>query len=436
MPFSSIQDLKTSPLYTRSDTLRGFSQHQLQRFMEVFNAAFNRVLDRGGGKEHAEATAIAIALSAAKRASPSVNRNMEHVAHFFAAMAPQQLGGSSSGIEGRVMDFTWIVQNPDLASIAVAGNEFNFEHDRQHTALGQIRGVILTKDAPADVRAKTHKDIPFLFVASYYEDTDPQLKQLDTISAEWASLSETDGIEIPLPLSFAVTRTPLNGPELGIQRVASLRMNPEAIAALTSTRHETVKKDAQSFMKQRGTMPKTPEEQMQALQDRIAALEKELKDAEKSTETLASLQATVTKFKGLEGLSEALAALGKSDKPVDSTEMMKKFEASLKVVSDERVKLVERVAAMERERLDEKASKFATTLVAEGRIPADAATKWASLFVSDAKMATDLAASLPQGNLGEFSGKSKSKKEEESMAALVAEIDPSLAAKMKKAGES
>lgn len=444
MVWKTVEDLRASALYKRSDTLKTMSTRQLQRFVEIFSAVYGRVTERGGSTENAENTAIAIALSTASRANASLGRSLETEMHFFAAMAPQQFGDSPRGIEGHVFDFSWIVENSDIASLSVAGNEFNWDHQKAHTALGQIRGIVLRKDAPPAVQKRTHKDIPFLVVASYYNDVDPEVKGIKTISAEWASLGEKDGVEIPLPHSFAVTRTPLNDASNGVEKVASWKPNEKEyqtfVAALNP---EKVMSPVPRYKEARATMPRTTTTdpvQEPDLAETVASLQKELEGYESLKEGHAALQKTIAKFEGLAPLAEALASLG--EKPQDAATVVKTVEASLKVLVDGRKVDAAKIASLEKqfsdlatERATEKANEFAAGLVKAKKIPTDAIPKWSSLFLKDAKMAEELSASLAPSFLGESDLKGKETPAlDQGTASLLHQIDNRLPAPAVKEG--
>lgn len=426
MVLSTIEELKQSALYKQSDALKSMSARQLTRFVEVFAAVASRVLERGGGAEEAERTALAIALSTARRVSASVERTLEAEVHFFAAMAPQQFGGGADGIRGRQFDFTWIVKNPDLASLTVAGNEFNWDHERHTTALGQVRGIVLAASAPAAVREKVHKDIPFLFVASYYTDVDADLKKIDTISAEWAALGEEDGVETPLPLSFAITRTPLNGPNLGIQRVASWSAPAEELATFeASLPHEKVMNSMERSKELRGTMPNSVPE----LETQVASLTEKLKGHDALKEAIASF-ATSVKGLGLEGFASLSAE--------NPAAVLKTVEASLKKLAEERSttnneikSLKETVASMQRATAEKEANEFAAGLVQAGKIKSDAAQKWAGIYVSDKETAKALAEGLASATLGAApaKGRTDGKLEDSEAFAALALLDPRFAKK-------
>lgn len=439
MAWTSVAELKKSALYER--WLKNLTPRQLTRFMEVFSAVHSRVVERGGDEDNAENTALAIALSTAKRANAST-RKLEPELHFYAAMTPQQFGGGKDGIAGRLLDFSWIEENPDLASLAVRGNEFNWDHD-QAQGIGQVHGIVLRKDAPASIRKKTHRDVPFLFVASYYKDTPPAVKKLATISAEWATLAEEDGIEMPLPLTFAVTKEPLNDPTMGIERVASWApKKPELeafVASLTGqTKSGELKTPAPRYKQPRATMPKPKVDEEQDLAEQVASLQEQLKERDDAME---KLQSRVASMKGLEPLAEALASLGEKKK--DPTMVLSMFEASLKQLSDAKKTADEKIAsiqtafdAMRSERATEKANEFAAGLVKAGKIKADSTEKWASLFLKDAEAAKTAAEGIAGVGLGENDGKAKGELglEESAASVLLAEIDPRFA--KKKAGEA
>lgn len=444
MVFTSLAELKKSDLYKRSDALKAMSARQLSRFLDVFAAVYARIVERGGDEENAESTAIAIALPTARRASASLDREMENELHFFAAMTPQQFGGDANGISGQLLDFAWILENPDLASLTVAGNEFNWNHERATTALGQIRGLVLRKDAPLAVRRKTHKDVPFLFVASYYNDVDEELKELDTISAEWVVLAENDGVSTPLPQSFAVARDPLNDPTSGILRVAS--WSPEKaelssfLASMTGEeKSEALKSPRRASKEPRATMPpktKSDTHEESDLAEMVASLQEQLKGHEKMEERIASLQKLASGLKGLEPLAEALASLGEKQK--DPLVVLSTFEASLKQLADGKKTADEKIASLQveidgikKERAAQKAGDFAASLLKEGKIKADQTEKWASLFLKDESTAAELAAGLTATNLGEASGKGAgpSDLKEQEAALLLGVIDSRFAKK-------
>lgn len=439
MVFTTTQELKNSGLYARSDTLKAMSLRQLNRFLEIYNVVHARVSSNGGDMTQAEGTAIAIAVSAARRSSASLERELEPEVHYFAAMSPQQIGRdvASGKLEGRVFDFQWIAENPDIASLAVAGNEFNFNHDQSSTSLGRISGLVLRENAPLHVQEKTHPDIPFLFAASYYADVDTELKNLETISAEWSALGENDGAEIPLPLSFAVTRVPLNGPENGVKRIASWILESDSeikmfAASLAHTNRENFKSDGPRFNQSRGTMP--TEAEVKALQAKVASLTEQLETTNGLNEKFASLSKTVEGFKGLEPLREAFASL-KDSKSQDPNDALKALEAGLGKLNGEWTTLQKTVAQQEASlkalmdaTLQKEATEFAASLVTEGKIKADTAEKWAGLFKKDKESATDLAAGLEASFLGSSNGNSRNDHKMESSEAdlLLESIDPLL----------
>lgn len=443
MPWDSIETLRKSELYKRMDSLKAMSTRQLKRFIEVFNAVEERASSGGAEKDHAEATAIAMALSSARRASASLDRVLSQEVHYFAAMAPHMFGGENGKVAGRTMDFSWITQNPDLASLTVAGNDFNFDHKQSDTALGQIRGIVLREKAPQPIRDATHKDIPFLFVASYYEDTDQELRSLDTISAEWITAGMSDGIETPIPLSFAVTREPLNDKTLGIKRIGQWTPSGEGEmrafqASLAHQQAATAQPGSNirahdTFKRQREPMAPTVEE----LTVQIAALTQR---QQTFTEGLASLRATVNDLPGCESLKETLAGL-KPD--ADPKTVLAALGTHLKGLATANSTQTEAMAGLQKqindmrnEKLAEKAAQFSASLVRLGKIKTSETEKWAGLFSKDEKMANELAAGLAEGvYLGENKGDHQHRQVEAnaSLDAMLENIDPRLAKTKKEA---
>lgn len=423
MPFDSISGLRASELYQRSDTLKSFSSTQLERFLEIFNAVFRRVRRQGGDVSQAESTAVAIALSSAKRATATAGRSLQNRLVFFAAFAPEILGdGERAGLTGRSLNLNWIVNHPDIANLVVAGNEFNFEHKGSEAALGQIRALVLRDNLPETIASRVDPDIPFVFAASFYEDVNADIEAIEQISPEYIALPMPDGSEVPIPQSFAVAREPLNGPETGIKRVAAMDFESvDAVNAFLEDRVATPSKEGKTILSEPASAnvrdgmtpetvqtdppegdgdPQTPTgagdevhagfedltEKFDALETENAALKEQVEDLSKFKSTMASLFDT-----------------GDGDAEPDVGELVETVASLTK----ERESDKERIAALEDRIVEDQTEQFVAGLVEDGKIKADDEVRetWASMYKNDRETALKAGESLEASFLGENEGK-------------------------------
>ncbi len=351
MPYSTVAALKTSALWKRIDELHGMAAAKLQKFVNVFDAVYERVLRNGGSINEAESSAIAIALPVARRAATKAfMAGLEENLHYFAPMMPHQLAMDASGnITGQEYSFEMVKNDLSLMKNIASGMAFNWDHNGMHP-LGVIRDIILPKDAPADVQAKLDPSTPYLYVASYHTDIPEEARSEDGISSEWAALA-VDGKNEVIPQTFAVSHQPLNNTNSGIGKVAA------------------VPKTEENLIKPNTASDEQGDKMSDELKAQVAALTTE-RDGIK--EQMASLTSTV-------------------DTANNEVTDLKAAKAALET----------QVASLTAEAKKAEADKYADGLVAAGRIPTDAATKMASLYIKLGKEAVDeMAALFPKTALG------------------------------------
>lgn len=411
MPFDSVRDLKTSALYNRMDTLQTMSDTKLDRFVSVFNSVFNRVRRNGGTEDEAESTAVPLALSAARRAS-IVNQRVEDEVHFVAAHMPEQMAGGPRGFTGDEYDFRIVKEMPDMVNDAVAGNLFT--HGHGGPAVGVIRGIVLRDDAPDEVKERTDPDAPFLYRASYFEDTAEAVREMKGVSAEWASIPLDNGKRLAMPGTFVVTDHPLNPPYTGIRMVAGHTDEDTDTFSIPSANLRRIYSDHagmdEPMTEGTGIEDLSPEELAGKLEETQAAL-KELKEEKQEQEgRFEEVKA------GLERLASLEKALGKEPDAEDSVEeRIASLEDSLTEAVNGKKEAEERIAALEEKQAKRDAKAWAEENLA-GRIPTDEWASWINRHMADPEGTEELVATLPKGLLGDDDAKAESITEEDTAA--------------------
>lgn len=245
MPYTGIEDLRSSKLYGRMKMMHSWTQDQMAKFVEVFNAVYGKAKSEGAEEAEAESTAIPIALGAARRiVSSSFMANVEVARHYFVPMYHHQMGRNVSGsLAGVSYKFRAMKKYWEQLRQAVSGISFNHEHD--HAApVGVIRDL-LTAEQAGSMGLDVPKDAPFVMAASYMKNVGPAVRNEPRISAEWLEFKASDGEMEAIPISFAVTETPLNGEVLGVKRIASLMVEAKRGAVLKAKQRN--KLDSSSF---------------------------------------------------------------------------------------------------------------------------------------------------------------------------------------------
>lgn len=383
MPFDSFQELKTSSIFQRSQALQSMSDRRLERFLRAFNAVHARVLRNGGGEEEAEKAAFVIAFNIAKSATFS-DAPVESMRHFFSPMSPQMAGRDpkTGEISAHDLSFQVILEDREVADALVSGNVANVNHDRGEPA-ALIHGIIPVSEAPPEVQAATDPDTPFLVVASYFEDTPEDVRQIDTISAEWLTAPRPDGGSEALPFSFAVTRKPINGKELGVKRVASLdkpfKGDSEGVGvgALMGD-DETPENELEAKVASLSEQLEKERESKTSFEERLASAEGKAKEVEDLKTKLASL---LDAEPGEVTPEQAVADLGKKIASYET----EKNELATKVASFEKEVETLKEAAASKE-----AEDWATGIAKEGKIAMDAIPKWASAYLKDPELTKEM----------------------------------------------
>lgn len=401
MPFATLADLRASALFSRSKVIQSFNEDQLAKFASIYNAVHGRVLKNGGTEDEAESQAVAIALSAARRHTPvTAPRAAEASLHYFAPMMPEQLAGTrEGGLAGQENDFSWVRENPDIASLIARGNAFNHDHAADEQ-LGIIHGVVLPEHVPAHITFD-RENTPFLFVASYFADTPEHLKREAGISAEWEDWPAPDGRHVIIPHTFAVSATPLNPPVTGIRKVSSSSVevrNPRGVLrvlppALFPQVEET---DSSLQVNGDGMTPnpnpgKPPAGEGDAA-DKIASIRTEFE------QKLASMQAELAEANKFRVALASLVAA--KPEAVDPAKAVGDLTARFASLEAENKRIAAEHAAFKVAALKADATRFAETLVSEGKIASADVGKWAGLYEKVGKdeaagLASTLVASLP-----------------------------------------
>lgn len=329
------------------------SDQRLERFVAAYNKVFEKAKRNGADDAQAQDTAIRIAFGIAKNASFAGTRKVEGTLHYFAAMAPEM--GSSQNL-GMELSFDVVTKDLEFAKIIASGNTFNVDHDRGEGA-GIVRDVILPSEAPPEVASQVDPDAPFLFVASYFEDTPADLREIEKVSAEWVTVPSAAGKKEALPFSFCVSQVPVNGPELGIRRIASHGMrvgNPQTGNPYnTTTSHED---HGESLMGDE------PAKTIETLEAQVAAEVKKHETLESEVASLREkLESAETAAKRLETIETALASLTGTDEADEVTpeKAVTMYASQAKTIDA----LEKQVAALNETKLDKEARDFVTGLV-------------------------------------------------------------------------
>lgn len=427
MPFNSIRELKTSALFQRMTTLQTMSDTKLEKFASVFNSVFDRVKRNGGTNDEAESTAIPLALSAAKRAS-IVNQRVEDEVHFVAAHVPEQMSSNKRGFVAEEYDFDLVAEMPDVVDDAVKGNLFT--HGHGGPAVGVIRGITLRDEAPDEVKEKTDPDVPFLYEASYFEDTAERVREMKGVSAEWASIPMDNGKWLAFPGTFVVTENPLNPPYTGIRMVASMDEVEENDLEIPSVNlRRLYSKDAgmEGTMAEETGIDNLSDEEVRA---KLAEQQAALQDLE---EEKAEIE---TRFEeaeaGLDRLASLEKALGKepdAEEPVE--ERIASLEDALTSRAEEKEQAEQRIASLEEDLAslkEQEAEREAEAWAEEnlaGRVPTDKWGTWQDRYKADPEGTKDLVASLPKGLL-DGEGADADALPQEDAAAMDEQIDEAL----------
>lgn len=372
MPFDSVEALKQSPLFQRMSTLHDLTSSRLSHFVRVFNAIVARAMRGGASEDEAEARAIPIALSAARKfIAPPAGRQAEEKQHVFGLMAAHML--HSGSIDGDADTDLTFPDTEDLTA-AFAGNIFNHGHDPT-TPMGIIHRFASRDELDDGLKAKIDPDVEVVAFASYFDDV-PEDERLASISPEWFTFTAEDGTRLAVPHTFATTPTPANDPVLGIKQVASANDDADNGEKV----NEVV-----AHSEDRGpTMSDTPVDD--GLEARIASLEGEAKRAEALEKELDTLKGRIAAVAGVEEPEnvEADAALTTLENRIATTE-----------------RLVEemKAAAIEAKADDFVAKTFEARLVTD-----DMKATLRDLYLKDAEMAEKVASGLPERALAPGEG--------------------------------
>jgi hypothetical protein len=370
MPWSSVDELRKSKLYASISEMHAWAQGKLEKFVSSFAAVYERAKRNGATDEKAESLALPIAFSVAKRtASAETVEKSESAIHYIAAMAPLQAGRdmNSSDIEGDEWRFTIIEKGLPLLRSLVAGLAANWDHNGE-SQIGVIRDIIPRSAAPPEVQAKTDPSIPFYFVASFRTDIPPESRNEVGVSAEWIPLGDGEA----LPLTFAKSHTPLNGPELGIRQVAASILYEPDIAA-TEVSAKPYHQQQESGSRENPNMNEQP--------------------PKPSVPDVAGMEAKVA------SLSQTLAAAEAARKEAETKahDLGLQF-AALKERNDLDHKMVEELKA---DALNKEADDYALGLVRDGKAPSDKVASWSARYKALGKEASlALAADLPVIHVG------------------------------------
>jgi hypothetical protein len=203
-------------------------------------------------------------------------------------------------------------------------------------------------------------------VASYSKDITEEARNEIGVSMEWDSFKAASGKMEVIPYTFAVSATPLNGPEHGIKRVASI----PAVEV-----EQKVIKDSP-----------VGDEQGDNMSDELKA-------------QVASLTVEVDTHKAKVAEFEAQVASLTSER-----------DAQSKTVADltaEKAALTTQIASLQAAALKVEAGQFAESLAKAGKIPTDKAEFVAGLYLKHGKDETEaIVASLSTGTLGANAGRS------------------------------
>lgn len=440
MPFDSIEDLRQSQLFERMQTLQRMTDAGLRTFIRAFNSVFDRVKRNGGSDDEAEATAIPIALSAAKRFARNAQvRPLEAESTFFVAHMPEQFGinTATGNVQIDHFDLGLIQDAPEVVEALVAGNVFT--HNHQGEPVGIIKGIHVAGQVPQEIEGFVDPDAPFVFEGAFFEDVSEEVKSLNGVSAEWASMALPNGKDLLIPNTFVVTEQPLNGTFTGIGKVtaqAGLEGDDEVRQAVIRVA-EMATRDAKggngngqgdgigsTMSSDTRTGDVTPEALQAELEEREAALA-ELR--EKHEETRAQLEEAQAGLTVLDRLREAMAEGEDKQAGLEGADVSETIENIVKKnasLSEENAELQERVASLEAERLEEKAASFCEENL-KGKVPTEAWAEWKDLYKQNPEQATALASNLQASLLGEESNEATQLQEDE-MSVLDASIDAAL----------
>lgn len=420
MPFKSVNDLKNSDLFRRMDSLKTMGDTKLEKFVNVFNGVFERVRRNGGTEDEAESTAVPLALSAARRAS-IVNQRVEDEVHFVAAHMPEQFTANQQGFEAAEFDFSIVDAIPDVVDEAVAGNLFT--HGHGGPSVGVIRGIVPRGEAPQEVQEKADPDTPFLFKASYFEDTADRVREMKGVSAEWASIPLDNGKKLAFPGSFVVTESPLNPPYTGIRMVAGHGQDAEEDLTIPSVNVRRLYSEdggmGQEMTGDTGIEDLSDEELREKVREQQASLEElqEEKDQNDNLqEEMASIRETVA------GLEEAVGKEPDAEESVEERIAALESDVKTRVEGFEEAK--ERIASLEQQQRQREAEAWAEENLA-GRVPTEEWSGWINKYMEDPDGTEDLVASIPKGLLGDDDPDADSMPDED-QAAIDEQIDEAL----------
>lgn len=446
MPFETVENLKESDLFDRVSTLQQLSTDQLRKFVQVFDSVHERVLRNDGDPDQAESNAIALALPAAKRATLPTEedrqRSLEDEVHFFATMMPEQFAMSDPreadgepAPDAELLDLGFFEENPRIASAIMRDNLVTVDHDDEQAA-GIIRDVIHPSDAPEEVQEATDPDAPFLVVASYFEDTPDDIKESDGISPEFTPIRTGGERDLAVPSNFTIgdDTPPLNAPETGIKKVATLTKDEaDGVCDMETLMPagEPDKGGASTAMSGDGT---DDDPSIEDLQQQVASLKDTLDEVEDDAKLATDLDDRFSNVESkLDEFQQNLAsALGMDEEPDEEPEDLTPDRVATLIeeqVEEETEELRQKVATMKEQKLRNKAEEFSQGLVEDGKIASDAADEWEDRYVDDPEGTQELADTLPEQTLGEsegFADQTPEREGEDPAAQVATLLDPAL----------